>query len=167
MTPNFKKYAIIGVIVILLFMSTTSKAASIIAIFEGKKLKAYKDQGGVWTIGYGSTYNIDKKRPVQEDDIIDESTALRWLHSITSDLQNQIKKVLTVVVNQNQLDSLTSLAYNIGLTAFKKSTLLKRLNANYPKIQVADEFLRWNKVKGVVNQGLTNRRSKERELFLK
>ena len=148
-------------------MSTTSKAASIIAIFEGKKLKAYKDQGGVWTIGYGSTYNIDKKRPVQEDDIIDESTALRWLHSITSDLQNQIKKVLTVVVNQNQLDSLTSLAYNIGLTAFKKSTLLKRLNANYPKIQVADEFLRWNKVKGVVNQGLTNRRSKERELFLK
>ena len=167
MTANFKKYAIIGVIVILLFMSTTSKAASIIAIFEGKKLKAYKDQGGVWTIGYGSTYNIDEKRPVQEGDIIDESTALRWLHSITGDLQNQIKKVITIAVNQNQLDSLTSLAYNIGLTAFKKSTLLKRLNANYPKIQVANEFLRWNKVKGVVNQGLTNRRSKERELFLK
>jgi lysozyme len=65
------------------------------------------------------------------------------------------------------LDSLTSLAYNIGLTAFKKSTLLKRLNANYPKTAVADEFLRWNKVKGVINQGLSNRRSKEMELFLK
>ena len=167
MTANFKKYAIIGAIVILLFMSTTSKAASIIAVFEGKKLKAYKDQGGVWTIGYGSTYNIDEKRPVQENDTIDETTALRWLHSITGDLQDQIKKVITVAVNQNQLDSLTSLAYNIGLSAFKKSTLLKRLNANYPKIQIADEFLRWNKVKGVVNQGLNNRRSKERELFLK
>lgn len=167
MTANFKKYAIIGAIVILIFMSTTSNAAGIIAIFEGKKLKAYKDQGGVWTIGFGSTYNIDKKRPVREGDTIDEATAIRWLNTIAGDLQNQIKKVITVPVNQNQLDSLTSLAYNIGLSAFKKSTLLKRLNANYSKIQVADEFLRWNKVKGVVNQGLTNRRSKERELFLK
>jgi lysozyme len=167
MTANFKKYAIIGAIVILLFMSTTSNAASIIAIFEGKKLKAYKDQGGVWTIGFGSTYNIDEKRPVREGDTIDEATAIRWLNTIAGDLQNQIKKVITVSVNQNQLDSLTSLAYNIGLSAFKKSTLLKRLNANYPKIQVADEFLRWNKVKGIINQGLSNRRSKERELFLK
>lgn len=167
MTANFKKYAIIGAIVILIFMSTTSNAAGIIAIFEGKKLKAYKDQGGVWTIGFGSTYNIDEKRPVREGDTIDEATAIRWLNTIAGDLQNQIKKVITVPVNKNQLDSLTSLAYNIGLSAFKKSTLLKRLNANYPKIQVADEFLRWNKVKGVVNQGLTNRRSKERELFLK
>jgi len=167
MTANFKKYAIIGAIVILLFMSTTSKASDIIAVFEGKKLKAYKDQGGVWTIGFGSTYNIDEKRPVQEGDTIDEATAIRWLNTIASDLQNQIKKVITVTVNQNQLDSLTSLAYNIGLSAFKKSTLLKRLNANYPKIQVADEFLRWNKVKGIINQGLSNRRSKETELFLK
>jgi lysozyme len=167
MTPNFKKYAIIGAIVILIFMSTTSNAASIIAIFEGKKLKAYKDQGGVWTIGFGSTYNIDEKRPVREGDTIDEATAIRWLNTIAGDLQNQIKKVITVSVNQNQLDSLTSLAYNIGISAFKKSTLLKRLNANYPKIQVADEFLRWNKVKGIINQGLSNRRSKERELFLK
>lgn len=167
MTPNFKKYAIIGAIVILIFMSTTSNAASIIAIFEGKKLKAYKDQGGVWTIGFGSTYNIDEKRPVREGDTIDEATAIRWLNTIAGDLQNQIKKVITVSVNQNQLDSLTSLAYNIGLSAFKKSTLLKRLNANYPKIQIADEFLRWNKVKGIINQGLINRRSKERELFLK
>jgi lysozyme len=167
MTANFKKYAIIGAIVILIFMSTTSNAASIIAIFEGKKLKAYKDQGGVWTIGFGSTYNIDEKRPVREGDTIDEATAIRWLNTIAGDLQNQIKKVITVSVNQNQLDSLTSLAYNIGISAFKKSTLLKRLNANYPKIQVADEFLRWNKVKGIINQGLSNRRSKERELFLK
>lgn len=167
MTANFKKYAIIGAIVIFIFMSTRSNAAGIIAIFEGKKLKAYKDQGGVWTIGFGSTYNIDEKRPVREGDTIDEATAIRWLNTIAGDLQNQIKKVITVTVNQNQLDSLTSLAYNIGLSAFKKSTLLKRLNANYSKIQVADEFLRWNKVKGVVNQGLNNRRSKERELFLK
>lgn len=148
-------------------MSTKSNAASIIAIFEGKKLKAYKDQGGVWTIGFGSTYNIDEKRPVKEGDTIDDATAIRWLKSITGDLQDKLKKVILVPVNQNQLDSLTSLAYNIGFTAFFESTLLKMLNDGKPKIEVADQFLRWVKVKKIVNQGLVNRRKKERELFLK
>jgi lysozyme len=167
MTANFKKYALVGAIVILIFMSTTSKAASIIAIFEGKKLKAYKDQGGVWTIGFGSTFNIDENRPVREGDTITEATALRWLKTITANLQDDIKKLVTVPVSQNQLDSLTSLAYNIGPTAFKNSTLLNRLNAGKPKIEVADQFMRWVFVKGVMNQGLVNRRSKEMELFLK
>jgi lysozyme len=167
MTTSFKKYAIIGAIVILLLMSTKSTAAAIIAVFEGKKLKAYKDQGGVWTIGFGSTYNIDEKRPVKEGDTITEATALRWLKTITADLQANIKKLILVPITQNQLDSLTSLAYNIGPTAFAESTLLEMLNAGKPKIQVADQFLRWNKVKKVVNQGLVNRRLKERELFLK
>jgi lysozyme len=167
MITNSKKYVIIGAIVILLIMSTTSKAASIIAIFEGKKLKSYKDQGGVWTIGFGSTYNIDEKRLVKEGDTITDATALRWLKTITTDLQANIKKLILVPVTQNQLDSLTSLAYNIGSTAFAESTLLEMLNAGKPKIQVADQFLRWNKVKKVVNQGLVNRRLKERELFLK
>jgi lysozyme len=167
MTTNFKKYAIIGGIVILLLMATTSKAAAIIAVFEGKKLKAYKDQGGVWTIGFGSTFNIDENRPVGEGDTITEATALRWLKTITADLQAEIKALVKVPVTQNQLDSLTSLAYNIGRTAFKNSTLLKILNSGKPKIEVADQFLRWKFVKGVENKGLINRRGKERELFLK
>jgi lysozyme len=167
MIPNFKKYALVGAIVILLFMSTTSKAASIIAIFEGKKLKAYRDQAGVWTIGFGSTYNIDENRPVREGDTITEATALRWLKTITANLQADIKKLVKVPVTQNQLDSLTSLAYNIGPTAFSESTLLKMLNAGKPKMVVADQFMRWVFVKKVMNQGLVNRRQKEMELFLK
>jgi len=164
---NFKKFSIIGAIVILLFMSTTSTAAAIIAIFEGKKLKSYQDQAGIWTIGFGSTYNIDEKRPVKEGDQIDEATALRWLQTITRDLQGEIKKMVTVPITQNQLDSLTSLAYNIGRTAFKNSTLLRKLNLERPKAEVADQFMRWIYVKGLENKGLINRRSKERELFLK
>lgn len=148
-------------------MSTKSTAAAIIAVFEGKKLKAYQDQAGIWTIGFGSTYNIDENRPVREGDTITEATALRWLKTITANLQAEIKALVKVPVTQDQLDSLTSLAYNIGRTAFAKSTLLKMLNTGKPKLEVADQFLRWNKVKGVVNQGLINRRGKERELFLK
>ena len=65
------------------------------------------------------------------------------------------------------LDSLTSFAYNIGTGAFKKSTLLRLLNAGSNKNLVADEFLKWNKVNGHIVPGLTNRRILEKELFLK
>jgi lysozyme len=167
MTTSFKKFAIIGGIVILLLMATTSKAAAIIAKFEGKKLKAYQDQAGVWTIGFGSTYNIDENRPVREGDTITEATALRWLKTITADLQAEIKALVKVPVTQNQIDSLTSLAYNIGRTAFKNSTLLRKLNTNAPKTAVGEQFMRWVFVKGVINQGLVNRRLKERDLFEK
>lgn len=155
-------------IVAIIFMSTTTSAAEIlIAKFEGKRLKPYKDLGGIWTVGYGSTYNIDAKRPVNETDIIDDATALRWLKTQVGTFQNQVKAVIKVPVNQNKIDSLTSLAYNIGINAFKKSTLLKLLNEKKPDIEVADQFLRWNKINGITSNGLTIRRQAERDLFLR
>ena len=155
-------------IVALIIMSTTTSTAEIlIARFEGKRLKPYQDTGGIWTVGYGSTYNIDAKRPVNETDIIDDITAIRWLKSIIGTVETQIRSVIKVPVNQNQIDSLCSLAYNIGINAFKNSTLLRLLNEGKPKIEVADQFLRWNRVNGVIVNGLITRRKAERELFLK
>jgi lysozyme len=53
-----------------------------------------------------------------------------------------------VPLTQNQFDALVSLVFNIGGGAFRKSTLLKKLNAG--DIQgAADQFLVWNK--GTVN----------------
>lgn len=148
-------------------MATKSKAAEIIALFEGKENEAYQDQGGVWTVGYGNTWNRDENRPVQQGDKITDKKALEWLKLAIKDIQDETLKLVKIPINQNQKDSLTSLAYNIGKGAFAKSTLLKLLNQGAPKIQVADQFLRWNKVKGIENKGLTIRRKKERELFLK
>jgi lysozyme len=163
-----KNVVIALAIVALIFMSTTTSTAEIlIARFEGKRLKPYQDTGGIWTVGYGSTYNIDAKRPVNQSDIIDDATAIRWLKSQVGTFQNQVKAVVKVPVNQNKVDSLTSLAYNIGINAFKSSTLLKLLNEGRPEIEVADQFLRWNKVNGIISNGLTIRRKAERDLFLR
>ena len=163
-----KNVVIALAIVALIIMSTTTSTAEIlIAKFEGKRLKPYRDSGGIWTVGYGSTYNIDAKRPVNETDIIDDATAIRWLKSQVGTFQNQVKAVIKVPVNQNQIDSLTSLAYNIGINAFRSSTLLRELNAGIDKKVVADQFLRWNKVDGLVSPGLINRRKAEKDLFLR
>lgn len=148
-------------------MTTKVSAENIIAKFEGKKLKAYLDSAGIWTIGYGIIRNIDTGEPIKQGDIIDDATALRWLKSAVNEKMSSIKKMIKVPVTNNMLVALTSLAYNIGSSAFSKSTLLRLLNAKAPKIEVADQFLRWNKVKGVTNKGLTNRRVQERALFLK
>lgn len=148
-------------------MTTNSQAEAIIKKFEGKRLKAYKDSGGIYTIGYGSTFNFDQNRPVIATDVIDDTTALNWLKKEISNRSVEIKKLIKVAINQNMLDSLTSLAFNIGTGAFKKSTLLRLLNAGSNKNLVADEFLKWNKVNGKIIPGLTNRRILEKELFLK
>ena len=69
-------------------------------------------------------------------------------------------------LTSDQLAALTSLVYNIGIAAFKGSTLLKKLNAG-DLDGAAEEFARWDKVKGVTLTGLKNRRAKEKAIFLR
>ena len=144
---------------------------TIIKDFEGLEIKAYKDSAGIYTIGYGSTFNHDMNRPVQAGDTISEETALSWLRKDISKNKTKIKRLVKVPINENQLDSITSLAYNIGVGAFEKSTLLRLLNKGENKNIVAEQFTRWNKIKlpnGLYKEilGLTKRRELEKKLFL-
>lgn len=166
MTFN-KKILIIAAIVLLLTLKPLRlKAFELISKFEGLKLKSYQDLGGIWTIGYGSTKNPFTGVSVKEGDQITKETAIQWLEKEIESRTDAIKKLIKVPVTSNQLAALTSLAYNIGLGAFYTSTLLRMLNAKAPAEDVANHFLKWNKVKGVVSKGLSNRRELERQLFL-
>lgn len=135
--------------------------------FEGLKLKAYKDSVGIWTVGFGNIFNLDTGNPIKEGDEISLETAERWLKIEVDNLQAKMRKVITVPLNDNQWTALTSLAYNIGFGAFKRSTLLRLLNAGASKEEVAKQILRWNKAGGKEIKGLTNRRKAESNLFLK
>jgi len=129
-------------------------------------LKAYQDPVGIWTIGYGSTYNFDKNRKVQAGDVIDEPTARRWM---TQEIKSKRTAILGMVkkpLTQNQLDSLVSLVYNIGVTAFRDSTLLKRINRGEDKQTIANEFDKWIYAGGKKLPGLVRRRAAEKKLFL-
>jgi len=168
------KILIIAAIVLILTtasMSISAKGLNFIKSFEGEKLKAYRDSGGKFTIGYGTTFNHDAGRKVQEGDIIDKETALRWLRLDAGKFAEGVKKLVKVPINQNQLDSLTSFSYNLGLGTLQGSDLLKFLNQGKPKEVVAEQFLIYNKAKNsagikVVNPGLTRRRNEEKALFL-
>lgn len=75
-----------------------------------------------------------------------------------------VNALLTTDISQNQFDALVSFAYNLGLGALGKSTLLKLVNRR-KFTMAASEFLRWNKCHGHVLNGLTARREAERKLF--
>ena len=137
----------------------------IIAEFEGCKLTAYQDVAGIWTIGYGAIYMPDGT-PIKKGDKITQEQADSWLKQDTARFQEKVKALVKVMINGNQLSALTSLAYNIGIGAFSRSTLLKLLNLGRPKEEVAAQFLRWNMAGGKVVKGLTMRRKKEAALFL-
>ena len=132
----------------------------------GLYLKSYQDSGGVWTVGYGSTYDFDKQRKVQQGDIITEAQAQRWLEMETSQNAKDIKSLVKVPLNNNQLNALISFVYNVGINAFKKSTMLKLLNSGADKNTVANQFDKWVFDNGVIVKGLINRRNAEKTLFL-
>jgi len=177
MTSQAKKYLVIGVVALILLSSTMAigaKAEELIKKFEAddinKYLDAYIDPVGIPTIGYGSIYNYDAKRKVKLGDSITHEKAIEWLRKETKAIVPKIKALVKVPINQNQIDSLTSFVYNVGIGAFQSSTLLRLLNSGAPKSEVAAQFDRWNKgtVNGqkVVLPGLVRRRSEEKALFL-
>ena len=136
---------------------------NLICGFEGLKLKAYDDGVGVWTIGFGTTIYPNGIK-VKKGDTCTEVQAKAYMAHDLKKFESAVNSAVTVPINQNQLDALVSLAYNIGTSAFKESTLLKKINLGDYK-GAATQFNVWNKGGGKVMQGLVNRRAVERKLF--
>lgn len=127
---------------------------------EGCRLEAYKDVGGVWTIGFGHTGPM-----VREGITITREEAERLLKADLAECQSAIAKLVRVKLTQGQYDALVDFIFNLGSKAFATSTLLRKLNLK-DFSGAADEFARWNHVGTQVIEGLTIRRNRERDLFV-
>ena len=145
-------------------MAVSLFGVDLICGFEGKRLAAYDDGVGVWTIGFGTTVYPNGIK-VKKGDTCTEAQAKAYMAHDLKKFEATVNKAVTVQLNQNQFDALVSLAYNIGTNAFSKSTLVKKLNANDIR-GAADQFDEWVNAGGKRMQGLVNRRAKEKALFL-
>ena len=146
-------------------MAVSPFGVDLICSFEGKRLTAYDDGVGVWTIGFGTTVYPNGIK-VMKGDTCTEAQAKTYMAHDLKKFEATVNKAVTVQLNQNQFDALVSLAYNIGTNAFSKSTLVKKLNANDIR-GAADQFDVWVNAGGKRMQGLVNRRTVEKALFLK
>lgn len=136
----------------------TPNGLAILKRLEGLRLKAYKDTGGVWTIGYGHT-----GRDVTEGRVITEEDADELLRDDITAAENGLNAV-TTSLNANQSDAITCLVFNIGKKAFHSSTLLRTLNAGDTE-GAAEQFGRWVYDNSNIVPGLVKRRAVEEELF--
>ncbi|OBY75884.1 lysozyme [Acinetobacter gyllenbergii] len=146
-------------------MTTSRVGIDLITSFEDTRLNAYDDGVGVWTIGYGTTVYPNGIN-VKKGDVCSLDQAKAYFAFDLKRFERAVNSSVNVAINQNQFDALVSLVYNIGQTAFSKSTLLKKLNGKDYQ-GAADQFPRWNKGGGKVMKGLVRRRDAERALFLK
>ncbi len=138
-------------------------AADLIQDFETLRLVAFKPTpDDVWTIGWGHTEGVKEgdiwTKPyadqVFEQDIADRA---QWAYdAIDEDVRDDL--------TDNQFGAIVSFVYNLGIEAFKESTLLKKVNAQ-DYAGASAEFLKWIYQHGKVLNGLVRRRATERALF--
>jgi len=139
-------------------MKTNQAGIELIKHFEGLRLEAYLDTGGVPTIGYGHT------RGVKLGDRITEPEAEQYLVEDLSDAERAVERYVTSPLNANQFSALVSFTYNLGAGQLSKSTLLRLLNdGDYQG--ASDQFKRWVYDDGVMLDGLVRRRETEKRLF--
>jgi lysozyme len=137
----------------------------LICKFEGLSLTPYLCSAKVPTIGYGNCYYPNGKKVTMQDKAITKPQAFEMFKFIADKFAVKVNELIKSNVNQNQFNALVSLSYNIGLNAFSKSTLLKKVNFNPDDLTIKKEFLKWNKAGGKEVKGLTNRREQESQIY--
>jgi lysozyme len=144
-------------------MKMSADGLALVKEFEGLRLKAYKCPAAVWTIGYGHTSSAGA--PIVTSDLeITRDEAEEVLKRDMGQYEDGVRKLVTVGITQGQFDALVDFAYNAGVGALAKSTLLKKVNAEKFD-EVPAEFMKWTKGGGKELPGLVRRRRAEVKLW--
>lgn len=147
------------------FARSVAVAIALLVGVEGMSTKSYQDTGGVWTICYGYTHDVEK------GDTATPQQCWRMLKSEAEATGKAIAPYLPSTLNPNQYAALISFCYNVGVGNCRDSTLFRLINAG--KIdEAAQQFQRWKFVKGKdctvrANNclGIPKRRMAEQMLF--
>ena len=143
------------------------RAVELVKKFEGFSEHPYTCPAGKLTIGYGSTMwgSNGKKRRVWESLRVTEAEATAQMVADLDELAIKIQDDVVVPVSNAQIGALAAFAYNVGFTALRTSTLLRKLNLGDYK-GAADQLDRWVHAGGTKLRGLATRRAAEKVLFL-
>ncbi|HOP19253.1 MAG TPA: lysozyme [Parvularculaceae bacterium] len=144
-------------------MRTGETGLNLIKGYEGLRMSAHYAPSEQWTVGYGHTSSARHGMSVTEGD------AERLLREDVRPIETVLADTVRAPLNQNEHDALVSLIFNIGEENWRKSTVLRKLNAG-DKLAAAQAFEMWTKarVNGelVALDGLMRRRAAEKSLFL-
>jgi len=131
-------------------------ATPFIGGWEGLSRDPYPDLTKTMTVCYGET-RVEMRRYT-------DAECLALLNKAVEQFAGQVLQCTPILAyHPYQLAAATSLAYNIGIGAYCRSTAAKFFNTGDLR-SGCDQFARWRMAGGVVVQGLVNRRKAETEL---
>lgn len=144
-------------------MRVNEAGLALIRAYEGFRAKAYRCPAGILTIGYGHTsmagppdvrvgMTVSKK---QAEDILAADVAI---------FASEISRFIKADLNDNQFAALVSFSYNVGVGAFRSSSVLAAVNRS-DFDSVPRRLNLWVKAGGRVLPGLVKRRASEGQLF--
>lgn len=154
-------------------MKMSPAGLQLLTLWEGAKAKVYNDSAGLPTIGVG---HLLLKNEIAADAINVGGQLVRLRFGLTEDqirgllaqdlvrFEDAINKNVKVPLTQNQFDALIAFCFNVGVSSFLRSTLLKAINSGTLDA-VPEQLRRWNTVGGKPVQGLVNRRENESKLW--
>jgi lysozyme len=155
----------------------SAKALAMIKHHEGVRNKPYRCPAALHTIGVGHVLYPEQATLTMEDrikyPIKPEDNRVFTMGEVDAILAKDLERFERGVLiycpsaarSQNQLDSLVSFSFNLGLGTLQRSTLRQKHNRG-DYAGAADEFLKYTKAGGKVLKGLVNRRNDERVLYL-
>lgn len=129
--------------------------------FEGLRLNAYKDVVGVPTACFGETRGIRMGMKFTRAEC--DAMLLAGLDEFADGVEKCT--ISARFMPEARYVAHVSLAYNIGVGAYCKSSVSRLENAGQTKAS-CDSMLKWNKAKGITFPGLTRRREAERKMCL-
>ena len=144
-------------------MKTSEAGLKLIRQFEGLRLKAYRCPAGIWTIGYGHTSAAGPPE-VRGNMRISREQAEAILKQDLAQFESDVSSMVRIPLTENQFDALVSFAFNCGVAALRRSTLLKRVNAGAFEA-VPAELMKWTRADGKELPGLVRRRRAESALW--
>lgn len=147
---------------------TSQRGVRFISSWEQFRSAPYYDLNGYPTNGFGHLLSVIKYDDLNKWPLITLSQGIDQLAIDLVDRENAVN-TLSDGCSQTQFDALVSLVFNIGASAFTRSTILAVHRGNVKNVTVQEAFLMWNKVieNGVLvsSPGLTRRRQAECDIY--
>lgn len=137
-------------------------ALSLIGGFEGVRTTAYRDVIGIPTICFGETRGVH----IGDKATIDECKQMLG-DRLIKDFEPEMRSCINNpdAIPDKSYAAFLSLSYNIGSSAFCKSSVVKKINASDLE-GACNSIMAFTKAKGKTIQGLVNRRKEERSLCI-
>ncbi|MEA1834036.1 lysozyme [Methylobacterium durans] len=124
-------------------MMLTQTGRAVLIAREGRRLSAYRDSAGIWTIGVGHTSAAGPPRVTPGLTLTEEACDALFARDVAR-FEDAVRGAVPPDLPDHAFDALVSLCFNIGTDAFRRSTVVRRLRAG-DRAGAGAAILLWNR----------------------